>query len=293
MKKKTGTKVKLKAAFNSIAFISGRMGSVFNSTVAKGIENHVALLGGGKKTILYHLPRDGSAEACSAEINDVIKQGEADGLICLSFTPTESAVQKIIKSGMPAVFVERKIKGLHSVKVDNYKGGYTAGEYLARKGYKKTGLIIDPQCADEKSASYERLLGFNKALDFYGIKQLKGASVMAARHSIECGRDVFEEFEDKIKGIDSVFSVAGDLVAIGFMMEAKAGGMKFPEDIAIMGYDGIEAAKAVFPVLTTIKQPIERMGMEAVEIINGCLKGLIDGEKHLGIDTELSEGGTV
>jgi len=293
MKKKMGNKIKSKAVFNSIAFISGRMGSVFNSTVAKGIENHVALLGGGKKTILYHLPRDGSAEACSAEIDDVLKQGEADGLICLSFTPTDSAVQKIIKSRMPAVFVERRIKGLHSVKVDNFKGGYTAGEYFAKKGYKKTGLITDPQCSDEKSASYERLSGFYKALDFYGIKPLKGATVLAPRHNIECGRDVFEEFEDKLKGLDSVFSVAGDLVAIGFMMEAKAGGIKFPKDIALIGYDGIEAAKAVTPILTTIKQPIERMGMEAVEIINGCLNGLIIGEKHLDIDTEMSEGGTV
>ncbi|MBN2753247.1 MAG: substrate-binding domain-containing protein [Candidatus Goldbacteria bacterium] len=293
MNKKTGAKIKSKAAFNTIAFISGRMGSVFNSTVAKGIENHIARLGGGKKSILYHLPRDSSAEACSAEIIDVIKQGEADGLICLSFTPTDSAVRKIIKSKIPAVFIERKIKGLHSVKVDNFKGGYTAGEYLAKRGYKKAGLIIDPQCRDEKSASYERLMGFKSALDFYGIKPVKGAAVTACRHSIECGRDVFEEFEGRLKGLDSVFSVAGDLVAIGFMMEAKAGGIRFPKDIALIGYDGVEAAKAVTPVLTTIKQPIETMGMEAVEIINGCLKGGLEGEKHIDIDTEMAEGGTV
>ncbi len=289
---KTGVKPKSGAAFSSIAVISGRPGSVFNSTVAKGIEDHAAYLGAAKKSVLYHTPRDSSAEACSAEIIDVLKQGDADGIICLGFIPDGITSNKLLRSGLPAVFIERNVKGFHSVKVDNFKGGLMAAEHLIKKGYKKTGFILDVQSEDEHSASFERYQGFLKMLSESGLKPVKGASVTVDRHNIENGRDAFEAFESSLKNVDSIFCVAGDMVAIGFMMEAKAGGIRIPDDFAIIGYDGIEASRAVSPALTTVRQPIETMGAKAVEIINCCLNGSVKTTVNICIDAQMSKGGT-
>jgi DNA-binding LacI/PurR family transcriptional regulator len=66
---------------------------------------------------------------------------------------------------------------------------------------------------------------------------------------------------------DSVFCAAGDTVALGFMKEARRLGIKVPGDIAVVGYDDILAASMVSPSLTTIRQPIIKMGMEALSII--------------------------
>ena len=289
---RTGVKLKSGAFFSSIAVISGRPGSVFNSTVAKGIEDCAFCLGAAKKSVLYHTPRDSSAEACSAEIIDVLKQGDADGIICLGFIPDNSTSKKLLHSGLPAVFIERNVKGFHSVKVDNFKGGFMAAEHLIKKGYKKTGFILDAQAGDKHSASFERYQGFLKTLGESGLKPVKGASVTVDRHNIENGRDAFEAFESSLKNVDSIFCVAGDMVAIGFMMEAKAGGLRIPDDFAIVGYDGIEASRAVSPALTTVKQPIETMGAKAVEIINGCLSGSVKTTVNICIDAQMSEGGT-
>ena len=170
----------------------------------------------------------------SAEIIDVLKQGDADGIICLGFIPDGITSNKLLRSGLPAVFIERNVKGFHSVKVDNFKGGLMAAEHLIKKGYKKTGFILDVQSEDEHSASFERYQGFLKTLGESGLKPVKDACVTVDRHNIENGRDAFEAFESSLKNVDSIFCVAGDMVAIGFMMEAKAGGIRIPDDLQLL-----------------------------------------------------------
>ena len=66
---------------------------------------------------------------------------------------------------------------------------------------------------------------------------------------------------------------ASDLMAIGAIMAIKDAGLSVPEDIAVMGFDDIPAAKLVSPALTTIAQPLESLGRRAAQMIFERLTG--------------------
>lgn len=276
-----------KISSSTIAFVSGRMGSIFISAVARGVEDRVRELGGGKSSLIFHSPRNTSAEAASGEILDIIKNKSADAIIVLSFTPGRELLSKMIKSGMPVVFIERQFGGIHSVKVDNFNGGYIAGEYLIKSGFKKPGVIIDAQTFDAGSASHERFTGFQEVLEKNGIKLDEKNMVKTDFHTIDCGRQAMDRMAKRIKKVDSIFSAAGDMAAIGFMIEAKSHGIKIPQDLAIIGFDDVEMAAGMEPALTTIRQPISGMGKKAVDIIDECLSGRLKEPKNIVIDPEL------
>lgn len=272
---------------STIAFISGGMGSIFIAEVARGVEERVRELGGKKSTLAFHSPRSASPAAADAEITGIIKNKSADALIILSFAPGQKLLDNLIKSRMPAVFIERQAAGVHSVKVDNFHGGILAGEYLIKSGYKKPGLIVDPQVKEYGSASHERYMGFISVLKKHSLKPDKKFITKVDFHTIECGRQAMDAMAKQLHKLDCIFSVAGDMAAIGFMIEAKSHGIKIPRDLGIIGFDDVEMAAGMEPGLTTIRQPIAGMGKKAVDIIHDCLAGKINEPKNIIIDPEL------
>ena len=68
---------------------------------------------------------------------------------------------------------------------------------------------------------------------------------------------------------------ANDEMAIGALMEAYSCGVKVPQDISIVGFDGSPDSEHVFPTITTVKQPISELGAAAVR----ALCALIDGRE--------------
>ncbi len=270
-----------------IAFICGKIGSAFIPTVTHGVEERIRELGRAKSSLLFQSPRNGSPREAGNEIMNIIRDQSADGIIVLSITPEQDVIDSAVKSKIPVVFIERQIPGLHSVKVNNFRGGFMAAEQLVNAGRSKPGVIIDPQTSDTESAAHERYLGFKAGLKAAGIQLNAGNIVKADYHSIESGRISLEKFGKKMKKLDSIFSVAGDTVAIGFMIEAKSQGIRIPRDLAVIGFDDMDVAAAVEPALTTVRQPIEGMGMEAVNIIDEAVKGRLKSPKNVILDAEL------
>lgn len=266
-----------------VAFISGRIGSTFVTSVVRGTEERVRDFGSGMYE-LQHYPASGRKNGAGDAVREIIGGKKADAVIILSVMPDAEALKLIRESSIPAVFIERRVLGLHSVTIDNYAGGFSAGMRLIECGCKNPGIILDPQSSEPGMASHERLVGFISALKKARIKADHRNNSTVKYHTIECGRGAFEQVSPRIKKIDGVFSVAGDLAAIGFMIEAKSQGVRVPADLAIIGFDDVEMAAAVEPALTTVCQPINTMGAAAVDIIHEHLtKGL---KKHKNIVLE-------
>lgn len=269
-----------------VAFISGRIGSTFVSSVVRGTEERVRAFGPNMYE-LNHYPSAGRKNGPGDAVREIISGRKADAMIILSVMPDDRALAMIKKSGIHAVFIERKVEGIHSVTIDNYAGGYAAGMQLADRGRRKLGVISDPQSLEPGMASEERLRGFKDAVKKAGIKLDPGNFTGVTYHSVEDGREAFDIASRRMKKIDGIFSAAGDLVAIGFMLEARASGIKVPDDLAIIGFDDVEMASAVEPALTTIRQPIQRMGGVAMEILHECFKGRLKTHKHIVLDSKL------
>jgi DNA-binding LacI/PurR family transcriptional regulator len=274
-----------------IAFISGRIGSIFVTSVVRGAEERVR--GFGKNMYeLNHYPAGARKNGAGEAVREILDGEKASGIIILSMVPDDGAVEMLKKSRVPAVFIERRITGLHSVTIDNFRGGYEAARRLINGGRKKLGVILDPQTRDINAASHQRLQGFKKALKDAGIKLRTDCTTGVDVHTIETGRQAFEKITGCINKMDGIFSVAGDLAAIGFMIEAKSHGIRIPQELAIIGFDDIDMAAATEPALTTVRQPISGMGSFAVEMIHESLSGRLEEPKNLVLGTELIIRGT-
>jgi LacI family transcriptional regulator len=269
-----------------VAFISGRIGSSFVTAVVRGAEERAAAFGEGAYE-LRHYPSAGRKDGAGDAVREIFAGDRADAIVLLSVMPGTAALELIRKSSVPAVFIERKVRGMHSVTIDNYAGGYSAAMQLINSGRKKAVLITDPQCRDKGSASWERLKGFKDAMDKAGIKHDRSACACVKYHNIECGRKAFEQVAEKVRKMNGLFSVAGDLAAIGFMLEAKSSGIRIPDDLAVIGFDDIEMASAVEPALTTVRQPISRMGGVAMEIVHEALSGNLVKPEEIVLESEL------
>lgn len=269
-----------------ISLICGRLGSTFISTVIRGIENRVNELNSHKIEI-YSLNSCNPSET-SRSIEKIIKEKYSKGIIVISSSPEQNSLKQIKRNRIPVVFIERDFDGHHSVIVDNFKAGYNAGNYLIKKiGREKIAIILDPQVKEKNSATFYRFHGFLKAAKEFDIKPQNIINTFVKYHTIEDGRRSFDLIYRYIKKINGIFCVAGDFAAIGFIIEAKSYGIKFPDDIAIIGFDDVEMASAIEPPLTTIRQPILRLGEEAVNILDAVFKGRIKKPVKRVLDSEL------
>jgi DNA-binding LacI/PurR family transcriptional regulator len=136
-----------------IAFISGRIGSAFVTSVVRGTEERVREFGENVYK-LEHYPSAGRKNGAGDALREILAGAKAGGVIILSVMPDCDAIKMLIKSGIPAVFIERQVKGAHSVTIDNYAGGYSAGMQFVNNGRRRPGIILDPQSVDAGMASH-------------------------------------------------------------------------------------------------------------------------------------------
>jgi LacI family transcriptional regulator len=85
---------------------------------------------------------------------------------------------------------------------------------------------------------------------------------------------------------EAVFA-ASDLMAIGAMRAVREAGLSIPDDVAFVGFDDVSIATYADPQLTTIRQPIARLGFNAVEILIDLIENGIEPDRRIIMDTEL------
>ncbi len=100
-----------------------------------------------------------------------------------------------------------------------------------------------------------------------------------------------EKYLDLFDDVDAVY--AGDLLAVACMAVAEKRGIQIPEELKIIGYDGLDIGKFVNPPLTTVKQNIPQMAKCCVDTIMHLLDGDTEIEMKQICDVELIKGGTI
>jgi len=277
---------------DTIAFVSPRLAAPFISTVMAGFENRAYALNKYVYNIEQYSTR--SVEIVKKELLLKILYGRnTNALVMLSLKPDEKMLEEYKKKNVPVILIENSMHGAHSIKVDNYTGSYEAVNYLIKKGRKNIALITGekiPSIQDEEIGSEvpgERIKGYIDALKINNIEYDDKKILQIHYHNLNEGKDGLNYLLEKDKNIDAIFCAGGDIVAIGVIQEAKKKGIKIPDDIAVLGYDNIWEAEIVSPKLTTVQQPIEKMGEVAFDVAVDAIEGKIHGEKNIIFMPEL------
>ena len=205
---------------------------------------------------------DGSAEKEERYLS-VLMAKQIDGLI-FAGSSDHARVFAHLSPDVPAVLLDRDIHSVSvdSVLVDHDHGGYLAGRYLVGLGHSKIGAIGGPR---DSSSSPARLHGFVRALHEAGL-ELPRASVVDSDYHFAGGRLAMERLMGQAPEITAVFA-CNDLMAMGAITALRARGLRVPDDMSMVGFDDIPYAVTTWPPLTTIAQPVEKIGMRAVSLL--------------------------
>ena len=212
---------------------------------------------------------------------EVILSNRLDGMIIATALLNPENIKKIISAGLPVVTIEKFMQNsvIPCITIKNREISKKAVEYLIKLGHERIGFISEPL---EIGKIQNRLSGYKDAL--------KDANIPFDDSLVFVDKILAEEIYDNCYNyIKNIFSVKRDLtaifgstdvIAISAIRAVSDLGFNVPDDISILGFDGLEITKYIRPSLTTIIQPRYEMGRQAMKLL---LK-VINGEKAENVE---------
>ena len=158
------------------------------------------------------------------------------------------------------------LKNLSSYTTNDMDAGNAAIEYLIKMGHKKIGIIGGSASRIGSQIGFRRMEGCRKAFQNHGIEYDENLQYEPSRFSMAGGYESTQRLLKKCPDITAIFAI-GDTIAIGAMRAVKDMGLSVPEDISVIGYDGIESSRYSIPRLTTIRQDTDMLARKGVEDI--------------------------
>jgi LacI family transcriptional regulator len=197
---------------------------------------------------------------------DMLRGGGVAGMIYAAGSPPDTARIEAVAGSFRLVAVDEELPGViaDTVVSDNEHGGRLAGEHLARLGHRRN-LVVDGPA--ELRSAIDRGRGFRGALDPASVEI---GAVTGDYRATSATEAVAAELAGRGPWFTAVFA-ANDLMALGALEALTAAGLRVPEDVSVVGFDDTVLASIVRPALTTIRQPVYRMGWVAADRLAGAL----------------------
>jgi LacI family transcriptional regulator len=253
---------------HTIGIIVHELKSQFISSVLAGIEKITTEA--GYDLIIGHSSEDYRKEA--SNVHNLFHK-RVDGLIAsLAFdTRDMDHFDVFVQKGIPIVFFDRVEEFSYGTRViiDNEKAGFEATAHLAAQGCRRIAHITANL---GRNVYAGRLKGYRQALSDYGLHfdpSLLIVNDLSEAAAVRSARQVLNTDPRP----DGVF-VTNDFFAAVFLQTLKEGGLRIPEDIAIVGFNNDAISRIIQPKLTTINYPGEEMGEQAARSLLDQMSGL-------------------
>ena len=200
-----------------------------------------------------------------ADYEDSMK---ADGLILLGYgdyLAYESKLARLVEQGTHFVRWGQVQPGQPGISIgcDNHAGGVLAGRHLLAQGRRRIAFLGD--ASTRFPEFFARYQGCDAALREAGAAMLPELQV-DADSTEQAGADAASTLLARGLPFDALFA-ASDLIAIGAMHALKQAGLRIPEDVAVVGFDGTSMALYANPPLTTVVQDTSKAGELLVQAL--------------------------
>ena len=205
-----------------------------------------------------------------AHLVEVVQSGQVDGVILLNGQMLQGPMRRsLADTGVPTVAVSvPAAHGVPAVLVQDREAAAMLAEHLLALGHRRIGYVTGPAGNHNE---IERWAGFRDTLLAAGLAETDITRYPGNFH-VASGFAAGRKFLADPVRPTAVFA-ASDMMAIGFMRAVHASGLRVPQDVSVVGFDGIEFADFCEPPLTTVRQPREAMGREAAELLVRLIRG--------------------
>lgn len=183
-----------------------------------------------------------------------------------------SEVPFIICKFMPDAY---KSKEVDYVYVNQFKGGYLAGDHLIKLGHQNILCISADVGGDEFK---QRTEGFKAALADHSV-EYNERLVLYGNTTFKSGQQLIKENMHLLKDVTAIFA-QNDLMALGAISVLKDEGIEVPKEIAVVGFDDIEMCEFFRPYLTTVQQSATQLAELTCDRLVSVLNSDKDGVKQ-------------
>jgi LacI family transcriptional regulator/LacI family repressor for deo operon, udp, cdd, tsx, nupC, and nupG len=209
---------------------------------------------------------------------EMLQSRRVDGVIVTSSRVGVLYQERLEKLSVPVVLInslaQDRGQNTFSVGVDNHHGGYLATDHLVQKGHRRIAYVASPS---DRNDSAERMAGYRDALAEAGVG-FDPSLVVQGTARAGGGQQALSHLLSLDTWPGAAFCY-NDMTAIGLIDAARAAGLSLPQDLAIVGFDDIAFAQFAHPPLTTIAQPVDRLGRGAVQMVLDLLSDDTDPEQ--------------
>lgn len=220
------------------------------------------------------------------------------GLIIIGGSYSSYTEAKFKQLGIPCVLLTVSSEGnvdpslYSSVTINDELEGYQATNYLIEMGHRRIGFLYK-DIETVVTPNILRYRGYVRALEENGIpldEKLVAAALPANGLGFRAGFQGMKSLMQKNPDMTAVFAFS-DVLAMGAAKAVLTSGKQIPDDISIIGFDGIEMAEYYSPTLDTVYQPATEMALSAVSLLHGMMNG--GKTQHMVCDAVIMKRGSV
>jgi DNA-binding LacI/PurR family transcriptional regulator len=237
----------------------------------------------------YDLTLIGRTENGRETYYDHARRRNLDGVIVIQANFESQDVIHLAGSDIPTVVIDHIYEGCDCVSGDNRASMERIVQFAYDRGHRKIAFIT----GQESAVTRERLGGFYKICAELGIRVTAGFVREGRFHDPErCSEIVREMMGGEEK--PTCILCPDDYSCLGALWDLKAEGVRIPEDVSLIGYDGVRMSRIIRPTLTTYRQNTEALAREAIGLL---VEAVEKPEEHIPrqvtVEGMLAEGETL
>ncbi len=250
------------------------MAGIVESAAEEGVE---IVLSSVKPAKLRHVDHEKWAQR--------LAESGRRGLILVTSEVTAGQLRSFRQRNIPVVVIDPLSppdSGYVSVGATNWAGGKAATEHLIALGHGKIAFLGGPETVE---CSVARLHGYLAALRANNVPA-NPDYVLPGRFNRESGISGARQLLALDDPPSAIFA-ANDVIALGVLDEARQQGIRVPEQLSLVGFDGTDLTEQSVPRLTSVAQPLQEMGWAALRTVLRLAKGETLESSHVELATRL------
>jgi DNA-binding LacI/PurR family transcriptional regulator len=259
----------------TIGVIAEEIGDSYGSMVISGIEAHLR-----KMDYFFLTVAARHDQNLLSQYSELLLQRGVEGFITVDTTVLEAP-------SLPTVAVagHQQVKGVTNVVLDHVRAATLALNHLASLGHKRIAFMKGNPLSSDSTDRWEAICEVAQRIGVTIDPELT-VQIDMDDPTPQLGYPFAKHLLARKKPFTALFAY-NDISAIGAIRALQEQGLRVPQDVSVMGFDDIPVAAFNAPTLTTVRQPLARMGQVAAQTLLERIAGRDDYPSEIAIEPEL------
>jgi LacI family transcriptional regulator len=259
----------------TIGVITEEIGDSYGSAIVSGIEQYLRKHDYFFLTVVHrHDPE------LLSRYSNILSERGVEGIITVDTT-----VQEIPTLPTVAVAGHKKVKGVTNIVLDHHRAAVLALSHFKELSHERIAFMRGSPVSSDSRERWDAICQvaaqMNVKIDPDLVVQIEGDDPTPM-----LGYPFAKQLLERKKPFTALFAY-NDISAIGAIRALLEHGLRVPQDVSVLGFDDIPGAAFYTPSLTTVRQPLNRMGEVAAQSLLERIEGLKDYPSEIAIEPDL------